>query len=101
MNTEQEYAAHRVDLFDGREDVLCEKAEPKTRSNVESYLKGKGWDGGDLKTKSGNRYHIIESAHGFGWVLGVIAAIKPEDFDTAPEQLAEAILTARILNAVK
>ena len=71
-----------------------------TRAKVEAYLKGKGyaWVAKDIIRKHGDIYCSIIEQGGKYFVSSVFGE---EHFDTAQEQLAEAIFVARLLNATK
>ena len=87
------------ELTDINSWAVCELKE-LTRAEVEAYLKEKGWDwvAKDIIRKYGDIYCSIIEQGGKYFVSSVFGE---EQFDTAPEQLAEAILMARLLNAVK
>ena len=78
-------------------------ASPATRPQVEAYLKEKGWrkvKRNDNYIKDGQLYWL--KFQDFTHPYSVLdTGITNEDFDTAPAQLTEAILMAKLLNATK
>ena len=97
---DNESEPYQVYTIDGKKDNDVQKVTKATRANVESYLKEKGWDwvAKDIIRKYGDIYCSIIEQGGKYFVSSVFGE---EQFDTAQEQLAEAILMARLLNAVK
>lgn len=76
----------------------------KHRPQVEAYLKGKGWEKYNY-TGFANK-EVNYSINPFGdngefVLIPFFEMISPKYFDTAPEQLREAITMARLLNATK
>jgi len=93
---------HRYLLVHNNEPVwynfYCQKA---TRSDVEKYIKSLGWvyyTNSYVYEKEGNQFEVAEFDTGEYRISGNLSS---ENFDTAPAQLAEAILVAGILNATK
>ena len=83
--------------------VISEQPYPfATRAQVEAKVKEMGFS--TLKSggywKVNGFYQIVKGNHGSYGVLQD-ETMWIEQFDTAPEQLAEAILVARMLNATK
>ena len=80
------------------------QATKVTREQVEAYLKEKGWVCSDLDwfSKEGQQWYIWYSNRLKCYTLKLETdQLIPEQFDTAPEQLSEAILMAKLLNATK
>lgn len=81
--------------------IFTKEVIKATRSDVEAYLKEKGWWLVTAVSCSNDKSNwIVFSVFG-EWNLMLDTTINPADFDTAPTQLAEAILMARLLNATK
>lgn len=79
------------------------KPIPATRAQVEAKITEMGWVWEDAYVswgKPSNLYKVLENIPN-NWGLIVPSTIVDTDFDTAPEQLAEAILVTRLLNATK
>ena len=72
-----------------------------TREKVEAYLKEKGWEfiPNWKYAKEGNQYYLFQIDRIY--YIFQEAGLNPSDFDTAPEQLREAITMAKLLNATK
>lgn len=91
--------------------LYFEQARPLTsehRPQVEAYLKQKGWEwikAGDDKIDSSfyckEGSDCIVSRFEDGRFTINLFELHPDQFDSAPAQLAEAILMARLLNATK
>lgn len=100
---DNETEPYQVHTIDGKKDNDVSTFSVATRPQVEQYLKENGWEpngnGTIVKTE---QHYGIQDWGDEGWVI--VMAKKPlrsKGFDTAPTQLAEAILMARLLNATK
>lgn len=102
-DTGENMSHYVVSLVNGGTAYVLQ-AFPATRAEVEAYLKEKGWK--YCSTKYGEWYRkyyvwdIRENKRIKKWGFQV-PFINYDEFDTAQEQLAEAILMARLLNATK
>ena len=84
--------------------TTVDTVSPATREHVEAYLNEKGFvpkGKGSYKYCSENNNYFIHSYNDTQWDVDLEKALNSGDFDTAQEQLAESILVARLLNAVK
>lgn len=95
-----ENGEHLVNPITWEKDHLSPhfSATKATRSDVEAYLKEKGW--------YLNQYEVTKDGYkiwfdGYGDVKIIQPILQLDQFDTAPEQLREAITIARLLNATK
>jgi hypothetical protein len=87
---------HKNDAF------TCGMCYPATRAQVEAKVKDMGWEiiVKDNWVNRKNQYFIQPTADS-GYRIKLDGSHYQNSFDTAPEQLAEAILVARMLNATK
>ena len=85
--------------LDGTTDALDGTPTPATRAQVEAKVKEMGF-----KQTLANMWISKSNRLNVGLMDGdycPFGTIDPDNFDTAPAQLAEAILVARMLNATK
>lgn len=72
-----------------------------TRTQVEAYLKEKGWNCNRLGNWVNGNYHYWVKDDSDEYCVKEDGGLYEDDFDTAPTQLAEAILMVKLLNATK
>jgi hypothetical protein len=93
---------HEIELLQSGYSY-CQTISIATRAQVEEKIKEMGWVWEDAYAswdKPSNLYKVLENIPN-NWGLIVPSTIIDTDFDTAPAQLAEAILVAKLLNATK
>lgn len=77
------------------------RASPATQEHVQAYAMANKWhsEGTGFYSNVHNRFYLRLDAN--IWTVQLSMGLLSEHFDTAPAQLQEAILCARLLNATK
>lgn len=102
---EQQSESVFVRLLNGKNLALhIIQTSKATRAEVEAYLKENGFFSngkGSYKYSSETNKYFTHSFNNTDWEVDLDSTLTKYDFDTAPEQLREAITMARLLNATK